>query len=173
MDISDQLNKGEIIQRLLDTEGRIMLCIDATYTSVDVPSRFKNDTSLMLILNSKMPNPINVEKDHIHSELRFGGIPHYCNIPFDAIWSAFNPDTNHGMMWPESMPEEVLKQHGFSQLNELKPPPPQPAPPKKSRKTKKVEKKLESGPSPFQVIEGGGKNLVKKPQKKASLKLVE
>jgi stringent starvation protein B len=167
MDKDKQLNKGEVIQLLLDTEGRIMLCLDATYSGVDVPSRFKNDTNLMLILNSKMPHPIHIGKESIQSELRFGGVPHFCLIPYDAIWSAFNPDTNHGMMWQDSMPDDVLKQHGLSPLNELVLPP-QPAKKKKpAKKAKKV--------SPFQVIEGGDsqRQPTNKDTKKPKLKLVD
>ena len=138
-----------------------MLCLDATYQGVEVPSRFKNDTNLMLILNNKMPNPIEVGKNSVCSELRFGGIPHFCTIPFDAIWSIFNPDTSHGMMWPESMPEDVLKQHRLSQFNELKPPP--------------AKKTVKPAPIPFQVIEGGTDTKIprKKSTSKPNLKLVE
>jgi stringent starvation protein B len=171
MEKNKQLNKGEVIQLLLDTEGRIMLCLDATYNGVDVPSRFKNDTNLMLILNSKMPHPIHIGESSIQSELRFGGIPHYCLIPYDAIWSAFNPDTNHGMMWQDSMPNDVLKQHGLSPLTELVLPqlPPQKKKAKKAKKTKKAKKA-----SPFKVIEGGdSQKPIKKGTKKPKLKLVD
>jgi stringent starvation protein B len=163
MNKNQQPDKGEVISLLLETEGRIMLCLDATYTGVDVPSRFKNDTNLMLILNSNMPNPIDIGTDSVCSELRFGGIPHFCKIPYDAIWSAFNPDTSHGMMWPDSMPEEVLKQHGLAPLNELILPP--------ERVKKPVVKSKKT--TPFQVIDGGAsaKKAKQKPAGKAKPKL--
>ncbi|MBF0444937.1 MAG: hypothetical protein HQL68_05060 [Magnetococcales bacterium] len=167
MDKNKLTNKGEVIQLLLETEGRIMLCIDATYHGVEVPSRFKNDTSLMLILNSKMPHPIHIGKTSVQSELRFGGIPHYCLIPYDAIWSAFNPDTNHGMMWQDSIPDDVLKQHGLSQLSGLTLPI---QPPKKKKPSQKAKKA-----SPFQVIEGGDSHSQpsNKGTKKPILKIVD
>ncbi|MBF0382124.1 MAG: hypothetical protein HQL69_13960 [Magnetococcales bacterium] len=162
-----QLSKGEVIQLLLETEGRIMLCLDATYSGVDVPSRFRNDTNLMLILNSKMPNPIHIGETSVQSELRFGGIPHFCLIPYDAIWSAFNPDTSHGMMWQESMPDDVLKQHSISPLSSLT----MPTPPPKKKKTSSKSKKA----SPFQVIEGGDSQpqAPNRAAKKPKLKLVD
>jgi stringent starvation protein B len=165
MDEKDKPKKGDVIQLLLKTEGRIMLCLDATYSGVDVPNRFKNDTNLMLILNSKMPNPIDIGEDSVCSELRFGGIPHSCTIPFDAIWSVFNPDTSHGMMWPESMPSDVLQQHGLTPFSELTIPPP------KKKKSKKKSKK----PVSFKVIEGDAspESTAKKPAKKPKLTLVE
>ncbi|MBF0455909.1 MAG: hypothetical protein HQL72_13970 [Magnetococcales bacterium] len=161
-------DKGEVIQLLLKREGRIMLCLDATNPGVDVPSRFKKDISLMLILNSKMPQPIHIEAKCVYSELRFGGIPHNCTIPFDAIWSIFNPDTNHGMMWPESMPEAVLKQHQMTPFNELKPLPPHPEPTNRPKASAKKS-------IPFQVIEGGAdpKTPPVKSTSKPNLKLVE
>ncbi len=164
MDSEEKPNKGYVIKLLLKVEGRIMLCLDATYSGVEVPSRFKNDTDLKLILNSKMPNPIEIGEDAVRSELRFGGIPHYCTIPFDAIWSVFNPDTNHGMMWPESMPHDVLRQHGLTQLNELKIP---------QQKKKKPKKKKAKTPPALQVIEGGADTGISQtqPQQKPKPKL--
>lgn len=125
-----------------------MLCLDASYPGVDVPSRFRKDHSLRLILNKNMPHPIIIDDKSIRSELRFGGIPHYCIIPLDAIWSTFNPDSNRGMMWPESMPEDVWKHHRDLSINDIKPLPDRP---KKS--TKPAVKT-----TPFQVIEGGVSN---------------
>ncbi len=107
-------DKAEVIRFLLETEGRVMVCLDATFKDVEVPRRFAGDRGLMLIFNSKMPQHIEVGTDAVESELRFGGIPHYCIIPYGAIWSVFNPDTNHGMLWPESMPESIRLNQGVS-----------------------------------------------------------
>ncbi|MBF0401998.1 MAG: hypothetical protein HQL90_14695 [Magnetococcales bacterium] len=100
-------NKADVIRLLLESEGRVMLCLDASLKGVDVPRRFSHDPGLMLVLNSAMPQPIHILPDAVASELRFGGIPHYCVIPYAAIWSVFNPDTHHGMVWPEDMPEDM------------------------------------------------------------------
>lgn len=99
--------KADVIRRLLELEGRVMVCLDATQKGVDVPRRFGHDAGLMLVLNRSMPQPIHIRPDAVVSELRFGGIPHYCVLPYTAIWSVFNPDTNHGMVWPDDMPEHV------------------------------------------------------------------
>lgn len=107
MNQPQQPDKAEVVRFLLEQEGRVMLCIDATQDGVDAPKRLTSDQGLRLILNEKMPQPIDVGKDAIESELRFGGIPHYCIIPYVALWGAFNPDTGHGMFWPESMPEAI------------------------------------------------------------------
>lgn len=108
MDALDQLpGKPEVIRFLLETEGRVMLCVDATLEGVDVPRRFQRDRELRLVLNVRMPQPIYVQPDHIESELRFGGVPHHCIVPLTAVWGAYNPDTGHGVFWPDSMPDII------------------------------------------------------------------
>lgn len=101
--------KADVIRLLLKLEGRVMVCLDATQKGVDVPRRFCHDAGLMLVLNRTMPQPIDLLPDAVASELRFGGIPHYCILPYAAIWSIFNPDTNHGMVWPDDMPDHVYE----------------------------------------------------------------
>ncbi|MBF0183743.1 MAG: hypothetical protein HQM06_05040 [Magnetococcales bacterium] len=109
-------DKAAVLRMLLESEGRAMVCLDATRKGVDVPRRFSNDPGLMLVFNVTMPQPIEIMPHCVASELRFGGIPHYCVIPFTAVWSVFNPDTNHGMVWPDEMPESVRHSHGVLQL---------------------------------------------------------
>lgn len=153
-------DKAEVVRLLLETEGRVMLCLDATREGVDVPRRFATDPGLMLVLNSKMPQDIEIGMDGIASELRFGGIPHFCIIPYAALWSAFNPDTNHGMLWPESMPASIRRSHGIDQSG-----------------TGEEDHIAAGSPPPqLRVIEGGApKNSLTPPTKgrKPNLRLVE
>ncbi|MBF0154459.1 MAG: hypothetical protein HQL64_12025 [Magnetococcales bacterium] len=125
-----QVGKGEVIRALLEREGRVMLCVDATCKGVEVPRRFASDTGLRLVLNAKMPQSIEIGPKAVESELRFGGIPHYCIIPYEALWGAFNPDSGQGMLWSEAMPEAVRRsyfatqgvaddKHGSAQINSL------------------------------------------------------
>ncbi|MBF0623284.1 MAG: hypothetical protein HQL82_00570 [Magnetococcales bacterium] len=99
-----------------------MLCLDATCKGVDVPRRFASDTGLRLILNKKMPQSIEIGPRVVESELRFGGIPHYCIIPYEAVWGAFNPDSGKGRLWPEAMPESILKSYDANQRAGFPPP---------------------------------------------------
>ncbi|MEO5363151.1 MAG: ClpXP protease specificity-enhancing factor SspB [Magnetococcus sp. DMHC-8] len=115
-------DKASVIRLLLETEGRVMVCLDATRKGVEVPRRFCTDPGLMLVFNINMPQPIEILPEHLASELRFGGIPHYCVVPYTAIWSIFNPDTHHGLIWPEEMPAEVRATHGVMQLPLTLPP---------------------------------------------------
>jgi stringent starvation protein B len=108
---SGSISKPEVIRLFLEHEGRVMLCLDATRKDVDVPRRFATDVGLRLILNKSMPQPIYINPDAVESELRFGGIPHYCVIPYDALWAVYNPEKGQGMLWPESMPDPVRERY--------------------------------------------------------------
>jgi stringent starvation protein B len=55
------------------------------------------------------PQPIEITEDGISARLAFGGRRFACFIPMGALWAAFNPQTMQGMMWPESMPPEVVQ----------------------------------------------------------------
>ncbi|HAT49231.1 MAG TPA: hypothetical protein DCS88_02710 [Alphaproteobacteria bacterium] len=68
-----------------------------------------------------MPQTIEIGPVAIESELRFGGIPHYCIIPYNALWSAFNPDSGHGVLWQEFIPPIIRHQHGPYPTGPLKP----------------------------------------------------
>ena len=116
MEQNEYPDKASVVRFLLETEGRVMLCLDATQTEVDVPRRFCRDNGLMLAFNSLMPQPIHILPDSIASELRFGGIPHYCVVPFKALWAAFNPDTNRGMVWPDAIPGDIVDTHNVLQI---------------------------------------------------------
>lgn len=99
-------SKEAVILKLLE-EGDTMLCLDARREGVTVPQEHAQNPTLRLILNLNFPHPIDVTADGIHANLAFGGRRFACYIPIDALWAAFNPQTMQGMMWPDSMPEEV------------------------------------------------------------------
>lgn len=162
-----QPEKAEVVRFLLEKEGRVMVCLNAGATGVDVPRRFAKDEGLQLILNSNMPQPIDITDVGIESELRFGGFPHYCIIPFEAVWGVYNPDTGHGMFWPEAMTPSVRRNYESAQ-------PPDPLP---SGQKGVPGLDPEGDPPPeqpftdqlqFKVIEGGaeGRPKGKKPPKK-------
>ena len=166
-----QPEKVEVIKSLLKDEGRVMLCLDATLPEVDVPRRFSTDDGLRLILNREMPQSIDFSFLSVESELAFGGISHYCRIPFTAIWGAYNPDSGHGRFWPESMPAAIrvgyemvdANQDGQQELPESAQPP-----------------KPTGGKVELKVLSGGGNRAdsgkakkKKKQKKKNHLRLVE
>jgi stringent starvation protein B len=100
-------SKEAVVLKLLE-EGDTMLCLDARRADVRVPPQHAHDPALRLILNLNFPRPIDVTAAGIGASLSFGGRRFACFIPMEALWAAFNPQTMQGMMWPESMPPEVL-----------------------------------------------------------------
>ena len=99
-------SKEAVILKLL-SEGDTMLCLDARYEGVRVPSQHANHHALRLILNRNFPQPIDVTAEGVSANLSFNGRRFACYIPMEALWAAFNPQTMQGMMWPDSMPAEV------------------------------------------------------------------
>lgn len=100
-------SKETVVLQLLE-EGDTMLCLDARHAGVRVPPQHAANPALRLILNLNFPQPIDVTAAGISANLAFGGRRFACYIPMDALWAAFHPQTMQGMMWPDSMPAEVL-----------------------------------------------------------------
>ncbi|GIX46281.1 MAG: hypothetical protein KatS3mg131_0492 [Candidatus Tectimicrobiota bacterium] len=99
--------KEAVVLQLL-AEGDTMLCLDARCEGVRVPPEHARNPALRLILNRKFPHPIEVTEAGISANLSFGGRRFACFIPMQALWAAFNPHTMQGMLWPDSVPPEVL-----------------------------------------------------------------
>lgn len=89
-------------------EGDTMLCLDARREGVHVPKQHAQNPNLRLILNVNFPQPIDVTAEGISANLAFGGRRFACYIPMHALWAAFNPQTMQGVMWPDSMPPEIM-----------------------------------------------------------------
>jgi stringent starvation protein B len=102
------MSKEAVVVKLLE-EGDTMLCLDARCQGVRVPAQHTHDPALRLVLNMNFPQPIDITEAGISARLSFGGRRFACFIPMAALWAAFNPHTMQGMMWPESMPPEVVQ----------------------------------------------------------------
>ena len=42
----------------------------------------------------------------------FGGRPHKCVIPFEAVWAIHEPESKKGQVWEESFPKDLKLQVG-------------------------------------------------------------
>ena len=102
----DRRNKYDFLSQLL-SEGDAMICLDARRSDVSVPKKHEDDPSLNLVLNMSFRNPIEVNEDGVWVTLSFGGRPHECVIPFDAIWAIYEPAMKKGQVWEESLPDDV------------------------------------------------------------------
>ena len=80
-------------------EGDAMVCVDARFPNVDVPGTHKNNSALSLVFNLNFRRPFDVQEDGIYATLDFGGRPHKCVIPFEAVWGIHDPNSKKGQVW--------------------------------------------------------------------------
>lgn len=129
-------SKEAFVLKLL-SEGDTMLCLDARHQGVRVPPQHAENHALRLVLNLNFPQPIEVTAEGVSANLAFGGRRYPCYIPHAALWAVFNPETMQGMMWPDSMPEEVKADFAARQQAGVSAPSPEPTPTPASRTPRK------------------------------------
>ena len=108
---NDNKNKYDILVQLL-SEGDAMVCLDARHSEVDVPNTHKDNPALSLVFNLNFRRPFDVEETGIFATLAFGGRPHKCVIPFEAVWAIHEPESKKGQVWEESFPKDLKLQVG-------------------------------------------------------------
>jgi len=108
---SDNKNKYDFLVQLL-SEGDAMVCLDARHSEVDVPNTHKDNPALSLVFNLNFRRPFDVQETGIFATLSFGGRPHKCVIPFEAVWSIHEPESKKGQVWEESFPKDLKLQVG-------------------------------------------------------------
>ena len=108
---SDNKNKYDFLVQLL-SEGDAMVCLDARHSEVDVPNTHKDNPALSLVFNLNFRRPFDVEETGIFATLAFGGRPHKCVIPFEAVWAIHEPESKKGQVWEESFPKDLKLQVG-------------------------------------------------------------
>jgi len=108
---SDNKNKYDFLIQLL-SEGDAMVCLDARHSEVDVPNTHKDNPALSLVFNLNFRRPFDVQETGIFATLSFGGRPHKCVIPFEAVWSIHEPESKKGQVWEESFPKDLKLQVG-------------------------------------------------------------
>ena len=108
---SDNKNKYDILVQFL-SEGDAMVCLDARHPEVDVPNTHKDNPALSLVFNLNFRRPFDVQETGIFATLAFGGRPHKCVIPFEAVWAIHEPESKKGQVWEASFPKDLKLQVG-------------------------------------------------------------
>ena len=108
---NDNKNKYDFLVQLL-SEGDAMVCLDARHLEVDVPNTHKDNPALSLVFNLNFRRPFDVQEAGIFATLAFGGRPHKCVIPFEAVWAIHEPESKKGQVWEESFPKDLKLQVG-------------------------------------------------------------
>jgi stringent starvation protein B len=108
---NENKNKYDFLIQLL-SEGDAMVCLDARLSTVDVPGTHKDNSALSLVFNLNFRRPFDVQEDGIYATLAFGGRPHKCIIPFEAVWAIHEPESKKGQVWKERFPKDLKLQVG-------------------------------------------------------------
>jgi len=100
------------VARYLLAQGSLFVHLDPRVDTVAVPQSYRSEPQLVLQIGFDMPVPIRdleVDTDGIYGTLSFNRSPFTCQIQWDAVF-ALAGDDGRGMVWPESMPEEISQE---------------------------------------------------------------
>jgi stringent starvation protein B len=114
--------KKDVALALLE-QATVLVHLDPRGEQVMVPAWFKRQPQLVLQIGLNMPKPIpdlNVDDDGISCTLSFSNTPHYCHLPWAAVYALIGA-SGRGMVWPDDVPKEVAGQYVVTTPKEEKP----------------------------------------------------
>ncbi len=103
--------KKDVALALLE-RASMFIHLDPRHTDVLVPAWFKKQPQLVLQVGLNMAVRIpdlEVTEDAVACTLSFNRSPHYCFVPWHAVYALVGED-GRGMVWPEDIPPEVAAQ---------------------------------------------------------------
>jgi len=109
MDNSSLPYKRDVANQLL-RKGSLFIHLDPRMQDVVVPPWLRHQAQLVLQVGMDMPIPIpdlRVDENGIFGTLSFSRTPFSCNMPWNAIFALVGAE-GRGMVWPESMPAEIV-----------------------------------------------------------------
>lgn len=120
-------DKRKTLEELLE-KGFVYVHLDPRLKHVRVPKWLRHDAQLVLQVGLNLPIPITdltVDDTGVGATLSFQRAPHYCHVPWDAVFAIVG-ENGRGMLWPEDLPEELFREvakeaargHGFEALLE-------------------------------------------------------
>lgn len=118
MKVGQNGDKKKVLEELLEL-GMVLVAIDARATGVDVPNHLGVDPQLRLNLSWRFGRPMEIDAWGIHAELTFGGVPHGCKFPWDAIFLIVSHINGESFLFPDHVPKELLHQAAGEHVDEL------------------------------------------------------
>ena len=103
--------KKQVALALLERSS-VFIHLDPRHEQVSVPRWFKAQPQLVLQIGLNMAVRIpdlDVDDDAVSCTLSFNRLPHFCYIPWTAIYALVGED-GRGMVWPDDVPAEVACQ---------------------------------------------------------------
>ncbi len=112
--------KKEVLLALLE-KSSVMIHIDPRRNGIIVPKWFQKQPQLTLQIGLNLPVPIldlEVEDDAVCCTLSFNRSPFWCKIPWHAIFALVGED-GRGMVWPDDVPIELVRETRLDQKDEV------------------------------------------------------
>ena len=99
--------KQAVFEELL-AEGVAALHLDARAGGVHVPAHLRGREWLVLNWSYRYGvSDFAFDDSGVRASLSFGGCPHACEIPWDAVFGVTDDSRESGRFWPEDMPAEL------------------------------------------------------------------
>ena len=134
----------------------VFVHLDPRREGVTVPNWFKNQPQLVLQIGMNMAVPVVdlvINDDGISCTLSFNRSPHWCHLPWSAIYALIGED-GRAMIWPEDVPPELAAQLERAKL--------------KPAGTKKPRKRAKPKPAPVAAVKAATEEPSDKPAKEAN-----
>lgn len=103
-------DKRQVLETLLE-QGSVLIHLDPRVDGVSVPPWLKHQPQLVLEIGYNMPVPIYdllTGPGGVQGTLSFRRAPYPCVIPWAAMFAVVGVLSQRGMVWPESVPSEVV-----------------------------------------------------------------
>ncbi|HEV8247613.1 MAG TPA: ClpXP protease specificity-enhancing factor SspB, partial [Polyangiaceae bacterium] len=103
--------KKDVALALLE-QSSVFVHLDPRDEKVRVPAWFKKQPQLVLQIGLNMAIPITdlkVDEEGLSCTLSFNRSPHFCAVPWAAVYALVGED-GRGMVWPDDVPPEVAAQ---------------------------------------------------------------
>jgi stringent starvation protein B len=114
--------KKDVANALLE-QSTLFIHLDPRSEQVKVPPWFKKQPQLVLQVGHNMAVRIpdlDVGDEALSCTLSFNRSPHFCWIPWDAVFALVG-ENGRGMVWPDDVPKEVAAQAAQQQKKEAAP----------------------------------------------------
>ena len=108
-----------IMEKLLDA-GKVMVHLLPGLLGVRVPAQFRNQPLLRLNFSYRFGiADFQVDERGVRASLSFGGVPHFCDIPWGAVLALSSEPTDELYVWVDQfsldqlqliLPEEIVRQ---------------------------------------------------------------
>jgi hypothetical protein len=89
-------------------KGKTQIRVDARRAGVRVPEHLAGEFQLALNLSWRFAHTgMEINERGVAATLRFGGVPHRCQLPWSAVWGIAPVDDDKLRVWPADLPPEL------------------------------------------------------------------